>query len=255
MIFENVPKMVGMIYAVVSLLILAYLFYSGKYNKKVGFVFLILSSLMGFLIFAPMFPNQFQLLVLGDTDSLGAPIPIVLVGFSLFIILTLILGRIFCGYVCPIGAIQELLHHIPTRKFKISSRALPIIVRLMFFVAFVILGVIWTVPLLNYMGVADFFNLRVTSVYFYVFAVALVASIFIYRPGCRFVCPYGLLLSLASLRSRFKLVRNDVCIVCKKCERICPTNEAGPIDLKQECYLCNRCVEACPVDAIEFNKK
>ena len=33
---------------------------------------------------------------------------------------------------------------------------------------------------------------------------------------------------------------------------ICPTNEAGINDLKQECYLCNRCKDVCSVDAIEY---
>ena len=62
------------------------------------------------------------------------------------------------------------------------------------------------------------------------------------------------LISLTSIKSLFRLKRNDRCVDCKKCETICPTNEAGRTDLKQECYLCNRCKDVCPVDAIGYVK-
>jgi len=80
----------------------------------------------------------------------------------------------------------------------------------------------------------------------------LTISIFVYRPFCWFFCPYGALLSLISVKGLLKLKRNDDCIDCEKCEKICPTNEAGKLDLKQECYLCNRCKDVCPVNAIEY---
>lgn len=75
---------------------------------------------MGFLVFAPMFPNQFQLIVLGNTGQLGAPIQIAIIGLLLFIVLTFVSGRMFCSYLCPIGAIQELAHFIPIKKLKIT---------------------------------------------------------------------------------------------------------------------------------------
>jgi len=121
-----------------------------------------------------------------------------------------------------------------------------------FFIIFSILSVIFTIGILTYFGFYDFFNLNITSIFFYIFLILLAASVFVYRPLCQFFCPYGVFLSLASIKGLFKLRRNSNCIDCKKCEIICPTNEAGINDLKQECYLCNRCKDVCPVDAIEY---
>jgi polyferredoxin len=252
MVVENIPKMVGMIYAIIALFILAYLFHKDKFDRKIGYLFLILSTLMGFLIFSPMFPNQLQILLLGNVKQLGAPLPLAILGLVLFIILTFVFGRIFCGYLCPIGALQEIVYLIPIKKLQIKNKTLPIVFRLIFFIAFVVLGVIFSIGILGYFGFYDFFNLNITSIFFYAFLALLIVSIFVYRPFCRFFCPYGTLLSLASIKCLFKLKRNDNCTDCGKCEKACPTSEAGRTDLNQECYLCNRCKEVCPVDALKY---
>ena len=89
-----------------------------------------------------------------------------------------------------------------------------------------------------------------------VFAVILVLSLFVYRPFCTFLCPYGLVFSMASRFGRFGLKRTEDCIDCGKCERVCPTVEAGRDGRKAECYLCGRCIEVCPKDsAIVFGKR
>jgi len=82
MILGNIPKIVGMIYAIIALFILVCLFYKNKVNRNIGSLFLIISVLMGFLVFAPMFPNQLQVLLLGNVKQLGAPIPIAILGLA-----------------------------------------------------------------------------------------------------------------------------------------------------------------------------
>ena len=171
MIIENIPKIVGMIYAAVVLFILMYLFHKDKFNRYIGFLFLITSSAMGFLIFAPMLPNQLQILLLRDAKQLGAPLPLAILGLLLFIILTLVFGRIFCGYLCPIGALQEIVYRIPIKKLKIKNKTLPLMSRLIFFVAFVVLSIIFSMGILTFFGFYNFFNLNVSSIFFYIVSV------------------------------------------------------------------------------------
>ena len=242
-----VAKMIGMFYAVVALLVLVYLLNKNALSKKIRYFFLVASSLMGFIFFAPMIPNQFQSLIVGKGSNVA------IVGVLLFIALTFVFGRIFCGYICPIGAVQELAYCMQTKKLKITKKTTVYAIHILFFGAFLISGLIFSIAILRYLGFYDFFHMNTVSPFFYVFLSILIVSIFIYRPFCRLFCPYGLILSIVSAKSVFKLQRNENCTDCSRCERICPTNEIKS-DSKLECYLCNRCREVCRVDAIDYSK-
>ena len=244
-----------MAYAIIAIFILAFLFNKDKYNKKIGTIFLIISTSLGFIIFAPMLPHQFQTLVIGKVGGSGAPLPLVIVGLLLFMLFTLIFGRLFCGFVCPIGAVQELAYKIPVKKKKITNKVMVLTLQLIFYILFIVLGVFLSIAMLSYFGFDDFFRWNTFSPFFYVFISLIIVSIFIYRPFCQFVCPYGFLLSLFSIKSRFRLRRNDNCTDCNICDDICPTSEAGREDLKRECYMCNRCRESCPSEAIKYRLK
>jgi polyferredoxin len=255
MVIESIPKAVGMAYAIIATIMVVVLMNRGKFSKRKGYVLLVISTLFGFLIFAPMLPYQFQSIILGKTQQLGIPIALAVVVLFAFVGLAFAFGRAFCGYVCPIGTIQELVYHLPVKKLRISVKAIPIVFRLAFFAAFIGMAVGASVGLLKYTGVKDLFYLSASSAWFFVFLALVIASVFIYRPFCRFLCPYGVFLSLASILSRFGLVRTDACVDCGKCEKTCPTREAGRTDLKQECYLCYRCKDICPENAIMYGRR
>jgi polyferredoxin len=251
---ETIPKVVGMAYAILATIAIVVLLRRKKFNKRIGLGFLVVSTLSGFLIFAPMLPYQFQAMIVGNTKQLGAPVALAVLVLVAFVVLLFVFGRIFCGYVCPIGTVQELLSRLPVRQIRIENKYLPILVRFGFLVAFVVLAAIFSIGLLRYFGVRDFFYLATGSGFFYVFLGLAALSIFVYRPICRFLYPYGAVLSLAAGRSRFRFRRNGDCINCKKCIEACPTGEAGREDLKQECYMCDRCREVCPVNGLDFSR-
>jgi ferredoxin-type protein NapH len=255
LVIDSIPQVVGMAYAIIATLLIVILLRKGKFSRRKGYILLIVSTLFGFLVFAPMLPLQLQTIIMGNVKQIEAPLPLAIVVLVVFIVLAFAFGRSFCGHVCPIGTVQELIYLLPSKKLKISNKAITIAFRLLFSIAFVILAAAFSIGLLKYLGVKDFFHLDTASVFFWAFLAIAVISIFLYRPFCRLACPYGVLLSLAVIKGRFKLRRNENCINCKKCIEACPTNEVGWTDLKQECYMCYRCKEICPVDGMEYTRR
>ena len=242
------PRTVGFAYALVVIIALAILWYTGKIDRKKAYVFLLISTALGFLIFSPVAPHNFQQLILRDVTSLGASLQMAAAGLLLLLILSLVFGRIFCGHICPAGAIQELASLVPLPKVGQNWKQISGGIRAVVFVIVLAAAFGWSVGIVDYFGLKEFFSLDVTSVLFYVFLGVLLLSTVVYRPFCRFICPYGLLLSLTAAVSAFKFRRTDKCIECGLCERACPTNEAKVGDRKSECYMCGRCVEVCPVE-------
>jgi polyferredoxin len=253
MVVESIPKAVGMGFAVLVSVLVVVLLLRGKFNRRIGPVLLVVSTLMGFLVFAPMLPNQFQVLLLGKTKQLGVPVALAAVVLFLFVAMAFVLGRSFCGYACPIGAVQELAYRLPGKKLIFHNKKVTQVFRLASLAAFLVLTFVFSLGMLNYLGVHDFFYLDFTW-YSVIFLAIVLLAVFLYRPFCRLLCPYGTILSLAAIKGVFKLRRNDECNECGECELVCPTDEAGATDLKQECYLCHRCVEACKRKGISYSR-
>lgn len=245
MVVESIPPAVGFIYALLAFAALAWLWNSGRFTRRRAVPFLVISVLLGFLVFAPVFPYQLQLLVLRDA---AVPLPGALIGMLAFIVLALVFGRIICGQICPAGAVQEVMHLVPVKKYGNVESRVPVAVRAGVFVVFLIAGLGLGMNLLGLLGLADFFNLTVMSVSFLVFLGIVLLSAVVYRPFCRYVCPYGALLAPAASRALYRLRRTDACIDCRKCEQACPTGAASPDHRLGECYLCGRCTDACPVE-------
>jgi ferredoxin-type protein NapH len=252
-VIDSIPKAVGMVFAILVSFLVVGLLLKGKFNRRIGLVLLTASTLMGFLVFAPMLPNQFQVLLLGKTKQLGVPVPLAGAVLALFVAMAFVTGRSFCGYACPIGALQELVYRLPGKKLILRNKKVTQAFRLVSLAAFLVLTLVFSLGMLNYLGVHDFFYLDFTW-YFLVFLAIVLLAVFLYRPFCRLVCPYGAILSLAAIKGLFKLRRNDSCNECGECELVCPANEAGARDLKQECYLCHRCVEACKRNGINYGR-
>jgi len=173
--------------------------------------------------------GSIQNLALGLADSSYA-VPVIAIVFGLVpLVVALFFGRIFCSSVCPHGALQDLvllkpvtvpvwLEH-PLRLIPYTYLGLAII-----FAAtgggFIICQYDPFVPLFRFSGSAA---MVLTGVGF------LVAGIFIGRPYCRFLCPYGVLLGLAGNVAKWRVrITPADCTQCRLCEKSCPFNAIEP---------------------------
>lgn len=241
----NTIQLVGIAYGILFVIIGAFLWRWGRFSKTVKYVLLLVTILLGFIIFSPMLPFMFGELVARADSRVGATLLGAAFGMILFFILTFLFGRHFCGYLCPVGAVQEVAYFVPVPKVRLPWKVFPMIVRAVVFLFILGAGLVYSLSILHYLGIRQFFTLTI-SVGFLVFSCLLIVSLFFYRPFCRFICPLGAIFQLFAIPARWKIRRTDACITCGKCESACPTSEAGRDDLKGECYLCRRCMEACP---------
>jgi len=210
-------------------------------------------------------PIQQILTTIGVRGDFGYLLPAIII-FCGLLSSSLLIGRIFCGFACPLGALQEIFSKINFKDdikaqknvkyaIKVSSQ-IPTVIRWIFLgilILFAFAGAL-ILPLFN--PFSGFLFLKTPSVLLLPFLSLLtvsIASVFMYRPWCRFLCPFGAGSSLCSQVARTKYQRTEDCTDCGLCEEICPTHEAGRESKKGECYYCNRCIEICPHNAIKLN--
>ena len=252
----------------------AYLIIKKRLSTKTSLILYATTVIIGGVVLGgvpnAVMPIQQILMNIAPGSPIAAIVPMIII-LTLLLLSTLVVGRIFCGYACPIGAAQELISKINFKssnkeqkkvKYKVDiSRKTASIIRWSFFSIIVVLSIFWSLSLLQsinpFLGLNMFRvpNLMAILIPIITLIAVLIASIFVYRPWCRFLCPFGALSGLTSRYSRYKYHRTDACTECGLCENICPTQEANKDSRKGECYYCNRCVEECPVNAIEFNDK
>lgn len=149
--------------------------------------------------------------------------------FLLPLVFALFFGRVFCSGVCFMGALQDLVIVKPQKLTPWLNTALGTIPYL--YLGFTILFAATHTDFLicRFDPFIGFFRFS-TNLSMYIFGAAiLISGMFIARPYCRFICPYGVLLQWASWLSRWKI-------------RITPA----------ECINCHLCANSCPVDAIQI---
>jgi len=241
--------LIGMLYTAVMVPLVTYLLYRGKLKKEFGWIILLLSALLGFAYFAPMFPWQLQLLMLGKIPE--ANLPMVPVATAAIVLSSMLVGRAFCGHVCPAGALQELAYLAPLKKIKVPS-SITNLVRWAMFAIILVSSLMLSINLTKILGLRDLFTLTLTFSAM-IFLAIIVASTVVYRPFCRLFCPVGTLSSLFSGWSILGVRKRDGCVECGRCEKVCPSQvlraRAGA-----ECYLCGRCMETCQKDALRYTK-
>lgn len=199
-----------------------------------------------------------------------------LIGF--FMIVGALCGRFVCGFLCPFGLFQDLLHKIPfpkkLRTFK-GDRALRRLKYLILLI-FVILLPMFAVDIAG-QGAPYFCKLicpagtlmggwplvaldsALRGAIGFLFAwksviliVTILLSVIIYRPFCKYICPLGAIYACFNKVSIYKLkVDTSTCTQCGVCTKACKMGiEPYKTPNSPECIRCGDCTRACPHRAI-----
>lgn len=164
-----------------------------------------------------------QNIILGLCDSNYAVPLTVIVFFAAPLLVALFAGRAFCAGVCPHGALQDLLLIKPLKVPIWLEHALGVLpfIFLGFGLTFAATGTGF--PICRYDPIVPIFRLNGPGLLIVLAVLTLVLGLFVGRPYCRFLCPYGALLKLAALTSKWKVrVTPDVCTQCQLCAQSCP---------------------------------
>ena len=194
------------------------------------------------------------------------------------ILLGVLLGRFICGFLCPFGWFQELVHKIPTKK--LSTRRLRPLTYLKYAVLLVMV-VLLPALAVNEVGMGDPFfckylcpqgvlegaiplsltNAGIRAALGTLFTrklsillAVVVLSVVFYRPFCKWLCPLGAFYALLNKVSLCQMqVDPNKCISCGKCAKACQMD----VDITKtpnhtECIRCGMCVRACPTHAVAF---
>ena len=205
-------------------------------------------------------------------------------GFSYYItgfliLLGVLLGRFICGFLCPFGWLQEMLHKIPSKK--LSTKKLKPLTYLKYII--LLLAVVLLPALaVNDVGMGDPFfckyicpqgvlegaiplslvnegiraalgTLFVQKLFILIVVVAL--SILFYRPFCKWICPLGAFYALLNKISLLEIKMDEQkCVSCGKCAASCKMD----VDVRKtpnhaECIRCGKCITACPAEALCFH--
>lgn len=180
--------------------------------------------------------------------------------------LSILFGPVFCGWICPFGTFQEFIGKIGRKLFgkrynKFIPKKLDSVLRYTRYLvlALVIYNTATTAKLVfqnidPYYALFNFFTNEVAITAYIALAITVLLSLFVERPFCKYMCPYGATLGIFNLFRIFKIKRNkSTCISCNACDKACPMNIEVSSSNKvynHQCISCLKCTSenACPVN-------
>lgn len=209
----------------------------------------------------------------------GFRIPMI-VTLAVILFLTIIGPKLFCGWICPIGALQELIamwaDKLKIKRIKCNFSVSQFI-RLGIFILFIFLsgtailhitnqGRVIPIAFYDYLNAFHGFEIEWQKtildniIHFLPFILTVILSFKLYRPFCYFVCPIGIFTHLLEQVSLFRVtLKRPPCDDCNICTIKSPCPVVPEIlknaSLRPDCFSCNICIESCPKDALEFGIK
>lgn len=194
-------------------------------------------------------------------------LPALIIGVIIVVPLltTLIWGRFFCGWFCPIGAVQEFIYGKNPKQKSVSIAAIDRGLKILkYLLLLLVIYFTWRTGrnvLCQYEPFKALFGFGGDLITLIILVAVLTLSIFIKRPFCRYLCPFGAILALISRFSFYKVKpRADLCVGCRACAKdICPmgaitmgdSDEKLPVINHSECIHCGICTETCFKGALE----
>lgn len=192
-------------------------------------------------------------------------------GFFIFlaiVLVSIVFGKAFCSWLCPVGFLSELIGDFGKKIFGKDLR-LPgfldyplrslkyLMLGFLFYSVFFLMSTTALQAFLDspYNLVSDikmyYFFADISRFSLIVIGVLFLLSIVLRGFWCRYLCPYGALLGITSLLSPNKIKRNPIsCIDCGLCNKACPAFikvDKVKAVISDECTTCLNCVDACPV--------
>ena len=172
-----------------------------------------------------------------------------------FLFVTMLFGRVWCGWLCPQTALGDLADWIDRKSSLVKLAPLAFVIR---HFSYLLLSCLVSANLVWYFIPPGVFFARLGSGEIGAVAGITLASVallvyldlaLVRRTFCKTVCPYGRIQLLAMDRSTLTLEFDpelkEVCIRCGACVRACPMGIDIRNGLQIECINCGRCLDAC----------
>lgn len=209
----------------------------------------------------------------------GFRIPFIVM-LAVIFFLTLVGPKLFCGWICPVGAVQELAA-MGADKLKIARKkinfSVAYAVRLGIFIIFLFTGATGLLKLTiegkgfpfnvyDYINAFHGFEIYLQKslfdnvIHFLPFVLTIIFAFKVYRPFCHYICPIGFIANFLEQMALFRVtLKRPSCNDCQLCVKESPCSAVTDIlkgtTLRPDCYSCDVCIKNCPTKALDYGIK